>query len=144
MKRISSSLVLCALSAAASAQSFNLEMNKTDPKQFGETRKEMLVTADMEKDGIAPVSVEFAVQLKKPIPMGCQFIYRVTNTSDRTITLKGFTVPDAKFNEKLKPGATIDLLTNTMTRCGATKEEKKEHGCDDCAPSINIQEIDVK
>lgn len=144
MKRISSFLVLCALSAAASAQSFNLEMNKTDPKEFGEPRKTTLVSAAMEKDGIAPVSVEFAVQLKKPIPLGCQYIYRVTNTSDRTITLKGFTVPDAKFSEKIKPGASIDLLTNTMTRCGATKEEKKERGCIDCAPSINIQEIEVK
>lgn len=144
MNRTLSTLLFCALASAASAQSFNLEMNKTDPKQFGEARKEMLVTADMEKEGIAPVPVEFSVQLKKPIPMGCQYIYRVTNTSDRTISLKGFTVPDAKFNEKLKPGASIDLLTNTMSRCGATKEEKKEHGCDDCAPSINIQEIEVK
>lgn len=144
MKRTWSSLLLCAFAAVASAQSYNLEMNGTDPKQFGEPRKETLVTEEMEKEGIAPVSVEFAVQLKKPIPLGCQYIYRITNTSDRTIVLKGFTVPDAKFNEKLKPGASVDLLTNTMNRCGSTKEEKKERGCIDCAPSINIQEIEVK
>lgn len=144
MKRTSSLLLLCALSTYATAQSFNLEMNPADPEQFGATRSETLVTEEMEKNGIAPVTVDFSVQLKKPIPMGCQYIYRVTNTSDRTVMLKGFTVPDAKFNEKLKPGASIDLLTNTMTRCGATKEEKKERGCIDCAPSINIQEIEVK
>lgn len=137
-------LSLCALSSFATAQSFNLEMNKTDPSQFGEPRKELLNSDEMEKAGIAPVPVEFSVQLKKPIPLGCQYIYRITNTSDRTISLKGFTVPDAKFNEKIKPGASIDLLTNTMSRCGATKEEKKERGCIDCAPSINIQEIEVK
>ena len=144
MNRTLSTLLLCALTSALSAQSFNLEMNKEDPKQLGEALKTTLHTEDMEKEGIAPVSVEFSVHLKKPIPMGCQYIYRITNTSDRTLSLKGFTVPDAKFNEKLKPGASIDLLTNTMSRCGATKEEQKEHGCDDCAPSINIQEVEVK
>lgn len=144
MKRIVHVLLLSALAPAAIAQSFNPPMNGTDPKEFGEPLKTTLVTADMEKQGIAPVPVEFSVQLKKPIPLGCQYITRITNTSDRTLVLKGYTVPDAKFNEKIKPGASIDLLTNTMTRCGATKEEKKERGCIDCAPSINIQEIDVK
>ena len=144
MNRTLTSLLLCALATAASAQSFNLEMNKLDPKEFGEPLKTTLVTEDMEKDGVAPVSVEFTVQLKKPIVMGCQYIFRITNTSDRTVVVKGYTVPDQKFSEKLKPGASIDLLTNTMTRCGATKEEKKEHGCDDCAPSINIQDVEVK
>jgi hypothetical protein len=144
MHRTLSTLLLCALATGAFAQSYNLEMNSTDPKEFGAALKTTLQTADMEKEGIAPLPVEFSVQLKKPIPMGCQYVYRITNTSDRTVSLKGFTVPDAKFNEKIKPGASIDLLTNTMTRCGATKEEKKETGCIDCAPSINIQEIEVK
>ena len=137
-------LSLCTLSSFVTAQSFNLEMNDADPTQFGEPRKELLHTADMEKAGIPPVSVEFSVQLKKPIPLGCQYIYRVTNTSDRTISLKGHTVPDAKFNVKIKPGASTDMLTNTMSRCGATKEEKKERGCIDCAPSIHIEEIEAK
>jgi len=144
MNRTLSTLLLCALATAASAQSFNPEMNKLDPKEFGEALKTTLVTPDMEKEGVAPVPVEFSVQLKKPIVMGCQYVHRITNTSDRTLVLKGYTVPDQKFSEKLKPGASIDLSTNTMSRCGATKEEKKEHGCDDCAPSINIQDIEVK
>ena len=144
MNRTLSSLLLCALATAASAQMFMPEMNATDPNAFGEALKATLVTEDMEKAGIAPVPVEFSVQLKKPIPMGCQYIYRVTNTSDRTLNLKGHTVPDAKFNEKIKPGASIDLLTNTMSRCGETKEEKKERGCINCAPSITIEEIEVK
>jgi hypothetical protein len=144
MSRTLSTLLFCAFATVASAQSFNLEMNSTDPEEFGAALKAMLQTADMEKDGTAPVPVEFSVQLKKPIPMGCQYVYRITNTSDRTVSLKGFTVPDAKFSEKLKPGASIELSTNTMTRCGATKEEKKERGCIDCAPSINIEEVEVK
>ncbi|MBL0127254.1 MAG: hypothetical protein IPP83_07285 [Flavobacteriales bacterium] len=144
MIRTLTSLLLCALATAASARSFMPEMNRVDPKEFGEPLKTTLVSADMEKDEIAPVAVEFAVQLKKPIVMGCKYIFRITNTSDRTVVVKGYTVPDQKFSEKLKPGASIDLLTNTMMRCGATKEEKKEHGCDDRAPSINIQEVEVK
>ena len=132
------------VSRAASAQMFMPEENATDPKEFGAPLKATLTSADMEKAGIAPVPVEFVVQFKKPIPMGCQYIYRITNTSDRTLSLKGHTVPDAKFNEKLKPGASIDLLTNTMTRCGETKEEKKERGCVNCASSITIEEIEVK
>ena len=144
MNRSLTFLLLCTLASGALAQSFNPEMNATDPKQFGEPLKTTLVTADMEKAGIAPVPVEISVMLKKPIVMGCQYIHRITNTSDRTLSLKGYTVPDAKFNEKLKPGASIELLTNTMSRCGETKEEKKERGCINCQPSVNFTEIEAK
>ncbi len=139
-------LLLCSMASAAAAQSFNPELNSLDPKQFGEPLKTTLSTPDMEKAGIAPVPVEISVLLKKPIPMGCQYIHRITNTStDRTLSLKGFTVPDAKFNEKLKPGASIELLTNTMSRCGATKEEQKgDKGCINCQPSVNFSEIEAK
>ena len=116
MNRTLSTLLLCALATAASAQSFNPEMNKLDPKEFGEALKTTLVTPDMEKEGVAPVPVEFSVQLKKPIVMGCQYVHRITNTSDRTLVLKGYTVPDQKFSEKLKPGASIDLSTNPSVR----------------------------
>lgn len=144
MNRIAHALLLCTFTTAASAQMFMPEENSSDPKEFGPPLSATLVTEEMEKAGIAPVPVTFAVQFKKPIPMGCQYIYRITNTSDRTLSLKGHTVPDTKFGEKLKPGASIDILTNTMIRCGATKEEKKERGCVNCAPSITIEEIDVK
>lgn len=145
MNRSLALLLLSTLASAALAQSFNPEMNATDPKLFGEPLKTTLVTPDMEKAGIAPVPIEISVMLKKPIVMGCQYIHRITNTStDRTISLKGYTVPDAKFNEKLKPGASIELLTNTMSRCGETKEEKKERGCINCQPSINFTEIEAK
>ena len=49
-----------------------------------------------------------------------------------------------QYEEKIKPGASIDLLANTMERCGATKEEKKERGCIDCQPSLNITNVKVK
>ncbi|MBP7449940.1 MAG: hypothetical protein KA817_07875 [Flavobacteriales bacterium] len=145
MKRIVHLLLLCALSTTAAAQSFNPPMNATDPKEFGEVVKAELITPDMEAAKIAPIPVEISVSLKKPIPMGCQYVYRVTNRStDRAVKLKMYTVPDAKFEEKIKPGETVELLTNTMTRCGATKEEKKERGCIDCQFSLTITEIEVK
>jgi hypothetical protein len=146
MKRIVPILLLSALSPAAVAQSYNLALNTTDPKQYGEPVKADLITQDMEKAGIAPIPVEMSVLLKKPIPMGCQYIYRVTNKSTtHAVKLNMFTVPDQKFEEKIKPGESIELLTNTMTRCGATKEEQKgEKGCIDCQPSLNITEISVK
>ncbi|MBK8498551.1 MAG: hypothetical protein IPL52_06960 [Flavobacteriales bacterium] len=139
MKRIVHILLLTALSPAALAQSYNLTLNALDPKEFGEPLKAELITPDMEKAQIPAIPVEMSVLLKKPIPMGCQYIYRITNKStDRTVKLKMYTVPDAKFEEKIKPGESIELLTNTMMRCGATKEEKKERGCIDCQPSLNI------
>lgn len=145
MKRILNTLLLCALSTVAMAQSFNPTLNALDPKEYGEPLKTELITPDMEKAGIPAIPVEISVLLKKPIPMGCQYLYRVTNKStDHTVKLNMFTVPDAKFEEKIKPGESIELLTNTMMRCGATKEEKKERGCIDCQPSLNITEIEAK
>ena len=145
MERILYTLLLCCLSSAASAQSFNPLLNTTDPKEYGEPLKTELITEEMEAANIPAIPVEITVLLKKPIPMGCQYIYRITNRStDRTVKLNMYTVPDAKFEEKIKPGESVELLTNTMMRCGATKEEKKERGCIDCQPSLNITEIEVK
>lgn len=137
--------LLCTLVSSATAQEFYPKLNDLDPKQYGEPVKTTLVSGAMEKAGIAPVPVEIAVMLKKPIPMGCQYIYRVTNTStDRTIKLSMYAVPDQKYEEKLKPGATVELLANTMDRCGATKEEKKERGCINCQPGLTVTEIEAK
>lgn len=145
MNRILHIVLLCALSAAATAQSFNPTLNASDPKEFGEPVKAELITADMEAAKTPAVPVEISVLLKKPIVMGCQYIYRVTNRSaDQTVKLSMYAVPDQKYEEKIKPGETIELLANTMIRCGATKEEKKERGCIDCQPSLNITEIEVK
>lgn len=145
MKHFVHLVLLCALSPAAVAQSFNPPLNALDPKEFGEAVKTELITADMEKAQIAPIPVEISVLLKKPIVMGCQYVYRVTNKSTtHTLKLKMYAVPDQKYDEKVKPGESIDLLANTMTRCGATKEEKKERGCIDCQPSLNITEIEAK
>lgn len=145
MRRILYSFVLCALSSAALAQSFYPKLNATDPGQFGEALLTELITDDMKAANIAPIPVEITVLLKKPIPMGCQYIFRITNMStDRAVKLSMHTVPDAKFEEKIKPGGSVELLTNTMSRCGATKEEKKERGCIDCQPGLYITEIDVK
>lgn len=145
MNRILHAFLFCAIGAAASAQSFAPTLNATDPKLFGEPVKAELITADMEAAKIPAVPIEIAVMLKKPIVMGCQYIYTVTNRStDRTLKLKMYAVPDQPYDEKIKPGETIELLANTMTRCGATKEEKKERGCIDCQPSLNITEIEAK
>ncbi len=145
MKRSAVLLFLCALCTAAMAQSFNLPLNATDPKEFGEVVKADLLTADMEKANIPAIPVELSVLLKKPIPMGCQYIYRVTNKStEHTVKLSMYAVPDQKYEEKIKPGESVELLANTMSRCGATKEEKKERGCIDCQPSLNITEIEAK
>lgn len=145
MKHFVHLVLLCALAPAAIAQSFNPPLNALDPKEFGEAVKTELITADMEKAQIAPIPVEISVLLKKPIPLGCQYVYRVTNKSTtHTLKLKMYAVPDQKYDEKVKPGESIDLLANTMTRCGATKEEKKERGCIDCQPSLNITEIEAK
>jgi hypothetical protein len=145
MKHLLIILLLSALTPAAVAQSYLLTLNKTDTKEFGEAVKADLITPDMEKAKIPAIPVEMAVSLKKPIPMGCQYIYRVTNRStDHTVKLKMYAVPDQVHEEKIKPGESVDLLVNTMSRCGATKEEQKEKGCIDCQPSLNITEIDVK
>jgi len=104
-----------------------------------------LISANMEKANIPAIPVEFSVSLKKPIPMGCQYIYRVTNKStEHTVKLSMYAVSDQKYEEKIKPGESVELLANTMSRCGATKEEKKERGCIDCQPSLNITEIEAK
>lgn len=146
MKRIWNLLVLGALSTGAMAQTYNPELNAADPRTFGEAVHGELTSDKMEKEKIAPVPVEIAVMLKKPIVMGCQYIYRVTNKStDRTVKLKMYAVLDQQYEEKIKPGASVDLLANTMSRCGATKEEKKgEKGCINCQPGLTITEITVK
>ncbi|MCC6839709.1 MAG: hypothetical protein IT230_06080 [Flavobacteriales bacterium] len=137
--------LLAALPFAATAQSFQPEMNPIDPKAFGEPLKAELITQNMEDAKIPPIPVEISVMLKKPIVMGCQYIYRVTNRStEHAVRLRMYAVYDQQYEEKIKPGESIDLLANTMDRCGQTKEEKKEKGCINCAPSLNILEIIVK
>lgn len=137
-------LVVAAIATASTAQSFAPQLNADDPKRYGEAIKTQVITPRMEKDGIPPVPLEISVMLKKPIVMGCQYYYRVTNTSDRTLKLKMYAVYDQQYEEKLKPGATVELLANTMERCGDTKEEKKERGCIDCQPNLTITEIEAK
>ncbi len=128
------------------AQDYSPELNALDPKSFGDPVKAELTSAKMEKEGIAPVPVEISVMLKKPIVLGCQYIYRVTNRStDKTVKLKMYAVSDQVYEEKIKPGQSVDLLANTMSRCGATKEEKKGvNGCIGCQPSLSITEVSVK
>lgn len=146
MKRVANVLFFAGLSAGASAQVFLVHMNETDPRTFGEPVRMELITEEMQKESIAPVPVEVSVMLKKPIALGCQYIYRVTNKSaDRTLKLKMYAVPDQQFEEKIKPGASVDLLTNTMHRCGQSKEDRKgDKGCIGCQPSLNITSITVK
>lgn len=146
MKHTLHLLLFCALSPAAMSQSFMPELNAIDPKQFGDPVKAELITQEMEDAKVPAIPVEISVMLKKPIVMGCQYIYRVTNRSaEHAVVLKMYAVPDQKYEEKIKPGESIDLLANTMSRCGATKEEQKgDRGCIGCQPSLNITEITAK
>lgn len=145
MKRIANLFLFGILSTAGMAQMFSPELNSVDPKQWGDPVKAELITQKMEDAKIPAVPVEISVMLKKPIVMGCQYIYRVTNRStEHAVRLRMYAVYDQQYEEKIKPGESIDLLANTMDRCGQTKEEKKEKGCINCAPSLNILEIIVK
>ncbi len=139
-------LLFLAFAPAAMAQDFAPNLNATDPKVYGEPVMKEIITNKMEKEGIPAVPIEVSVLLKKPIVMGCQYYYKVTNKStDRTVKLKMYAVPDQVYEEKLKPGASVELLANTMSRCGSTKEEKKgEKGCINCQPSMSITEVTVK
>jgi hypothetical protein len=146
MKRILNLSLLVALSTATLAQSFNPKLNTVDLKSFGEPVQAELITQDMEDAKIPAVPVEISVMLKKPIVMGCQYIYRITNKSaDKTLKLKMYAVIDQRYEERIKPGESIDLLANTMSRCGETKEERKgDKGCIGCQPSLTLTEITVK
>jgi hypothetical protein len=146
MKRIANLFLFGILSTAGMAQMFSPELNALDPKQWGEPVKAELITQEMEDAKIPAVPVEISVMLKKPIVMGCQYIYRVTNKStDHTLKLKMYALIDQQYESKIKPGESVELLANTMSRCGDTKEEKKGvKGCLNCQPSLNITEITVK
>lgn len=146
MKRTAYLFLFGILSTTGMAQMFSPELNALDPKQWGEPVKAELITQEMEDKKIPAVPVEISVMLKKPIVMGCQYIYRVTNKStDRAVKLKMYAVYDQQYEEKIKPGESVDLLANTMNRCGETKEERKgDKGCLKCQPSLNITEITVK
>jgi hypothetical protein len=81
--------------------------------------------------------------LKKPIPLGCQYIYRITNVStDKTVrvsTIKYANQFQMK-KEKIKPGDSIDFLVNTMSRCEGKGGYEK---CIDCQPDLVITDFDV-
>lgn len=146
MKCIAHLFLFSILSTAAMAQSFTPELNALDPKEYGEPVKANLITQQMEDDKIPVIPVEISVLLKKPIVMGCQYIYRVVNKStEHTLKLSLYAVYDQQYETKIKPGGFVELLANTMNRCGETKEERKgEKGCLNCQPSLNITEITVK
>lgn len=130
------------ISILLNAQSINAPMNPLNPNEFGEAKEIEMLTKEMKDKGIQAIKIKVEVKLVKPIVMGCQYIHRVTNLStDKTVGIEMYAVPDQKVSEKIKPGKSIELLSNTMSKCGG---KKKIEGCINCEPSLNITSFEVK
>ncbi len=90
------------------------------------------------------VQLSVEVMMKKPIPMGCQYIYRITNKSaakTAKVTTEKYAGEFQLKNEKIKPGEAIDFLVNTMSRCDGKSGYEK---CIDCQPTLTITRIEIK
>lgn len=141
-KSIFTALFFLIIANIIQAQLVMPSMNSLNPKEFGESKELDIQTENMKEKGVQSVKIKVEVRLVKSIVMGCQYIHRVTNLSaDQTIDMEMYTVPDHKFSEKIKPGKSVELLTNTMSKCGG---KKKEEGCINCEPSLNVTSFKVK
>jgi len=137
-KSIFTALLLLIIANFTQAQVFSPKMNSLNPNEFGESEELDI----QEEKGSQPVKIKVEVKLVKPIVMGCQYIHRVTNLStDQTVEMEMYAVPDQKFSEKIKPGKSIELLSNTMSKCNG---KKKVEGCINCEPSLYITSFKVK
>ena len=129
----------------AQAQSYSPQLNKENPREWGEPVEFTVTSKAFEKKGIAPVPMKLQVRFKKKIVMGCQYEYQLTNASDKQAVdcEDMYAVSDQKYNEKLKPGQSVIFLANTMTRCG-DKKAKDDTPCLDCQPSFYIPTVSPK
>ena len=120
--------------------SFPAKTNHDQEKAFGPAIEKTVIDP---KSGDSVV-IRVEVMLKKPIPLGCQYIYRITNLS----TSKTAKITSYKYanqfqmkKEKLKAGEAVDFLVNTMSRCEGKGGYEK---CIDCQPDFVITEIEIK
>lgn len=142
MKKIFLLLLIAFCVSTVSAQSVSAVMNNENPNEFGAPKEIEIQTDVMKEKGVQPIKISVEVKLVKPIVMGCQFIHRVTNLSnENTVEIEMYAVSDQKTSEKIKPGKSVELLTNTMSKCNG---KKKIEGCINCEPSLNITSFKVK
>lgn len=120
--------------------SFDAKTNHEQEKTFGVAVEKTVF--DSKTGDSVQLTVE--VMLKKPIPMGCQYIYRITNKStNKTAKVTTYRYAD-EFQlkgEKIKPGEAIDFLVNTMSRCEGKSGYEK---CIDCQPILTVTKIEIK
>lgn len=135
MKKAIVTLVFALMSAVVFGDSITPKVNKSNPKEYGEP-VEQVYDIDGEK-----IVLKVEVKLQKPIVMGCQYIYRITNTSGKTVKVHMYALTDQKADEKIKAGDSIEFLTNTMTRC---EGEDKIGKCTNCHPDLHVSITSVK
>lgn len=141
MKRliITGALAFIGLSSFAQV-SFDARTNHDQEKAYGPAVEKTII--DSKSGDSVNISVE--VMLKKPIVMGCQYVYRITNKStDKTVKVTTDKYAD-QFQlkgEKIKPGEAIDFLVNTMSRCPGKSGYEK---CIDCQPMLTITKVEIK
>lgn len=140
MKKMLLTTLLAFTSAFIYAQViFMPKTNHEQEKAYGPPEQKTVTNT---KTGDSAV-LQVEVMLKKPIVMGCQYIYRITNLSkDKTvkITSEKYAGQFQMKKEKLKPGEAIEFLVNTMSRCdGKTAYEK----CIDCQDSLTLTNVDI-
>lgn len=141
MKKILFTALLAFIGCASFAQvSFSAKTNHDKEKAFGAPVEKVIIDG---KSGDS-VTIKVEVMLKKPIVMGCQYIYRITNTStDKTakVTTEKYAGEFQVKGEKIKPGESVDFLVNTMSRC---KGESGYEKCIDCQPDLTITKVEIK
>ncbi len=136
---ITSAIAFIGLSSFAQV-SFDAKTNHEQEKAYG--LPVVKTVTDSKTENSVDISVE--VMLKKPILMGCQYIYRITNKStDKTakVTTDKYADQFQLKGEKIKPGEAIDFLVNTMSRCEGKSGYEK---CIDCQPMLTITKVDFK
>jgi hypothetical protein len=141
MKKILLAAAFVFIAFVSHAQvTFSVKTNHEQEKAFGPAVEKTIIDS---KSGDSVV-IRVEVMLKKPIPLGCQYIYRITNVStDKTVrvsTIKYANQFQMK-KEKIKPGDSIDFLVNTMSRCEGKGGYEK---CIDCQPDLVITDFEIK
>lgn len=141
MKKLTLTCALAFIGLFAMAQvSFDAKTNHEKEKTFGPPVEKMVI--DSKSGDSVLLSVE--VMLKKPIILGCQYIYRITNKSkDKKVKVTSEKYADQfqMKGEKIKPGESVDFLVNTMSRCEGSSGYEK---CIDCQPPLTITKIEIK
>lgn len=141
MKKILLTGALAFIGLSSIAQvSFDARTNHDQEKAYGSPVEKTVI--DSNTGDSVQLTVE--VMLKKPIPMGCQYVYRITNKSaGKTvkITTDKYAGQFQLKGEKIKPGEAVDFMVNTMSRCEGKSGYEK---CIDCQPMLTITKAEIK